>query len=72
MRVKGVLTMVKTLPNAIQNAVSNADNTVKAVVTSSQTLLGRQAGSGRVRFGSFADVMDDVSALRARATRATR
>ena len=40
MRVKGVLTAIKTLPNAIQTAVSNAVNRVKAVVTSSQTSPG--------------------------------
>ena len=53
-------------------AVPNAVNRVKAVVTSSLTSLGRREGPGRIRFGSFADVMDDVSAPRARAASATR
>ena len=58
----------KRSPTAVPNAV----NKVKAVVTSSLTSSGRRAGPGRIRFGSFADVMDDVSAPRARAARATR
>ena len=53
-------------------AVPNAINRVKAVVTSSLMSPGRRAGPGRIQFGSFADVMDDVSAPRARAARATR
>ena len=67
-RVKGILTAVKTLSNAVQPRSQTQSMRVKAVVTSSLMSSGRQMGSGQIQFGSFddviADIMDDVGHVR--------